>query len=160
MPLQATASPGAGVTDGRKGGGAVGARRWWIFAVLGIALLMVVLDVTVVNIALLGVSLAFGGVLLAGGRVGDLFGRQLRTTPNPAVRELDRRSNDGIDVRLLWNSLTNRVSVVVEDQRTAEFFELPAVDPEDALIAFHHPYAYAANDTRTHASEEERAHER
>jgi hypothetical protein len=66
----------------------------------------------------------------------------MRTTPNPAIRELDRRSNDGIDVRLLWNSLNNRVSVAVEDQRTGEFFELPAVDPDDALIAFHHPYAY------------------
>jgi hypothetical protein len=65
------------------------------------------------------------------------------TTPNPAVHELDQRSNDGIDVRLLWNSLTNRVSVAVEDQRTGEFFELHAVDPKDALIAFHHPYAYA-----------------
>jgi hypothetical protein len=160
MSQQAAASPRAGVTDGRKGRDPVGARRWWILAVVGVALLMVVLNVTVLNIALLGVSLAFGGVLLGGGRVGDLFGRELRTTPNPAVRELDRRSNDGIDVRLLWNSLTDRVSVVVQDQRTGESFELRAVDRNDALIAFHHPYAYAANATRTHASEEEPAHER
>jgi hypothetical protein len=66
------------------------------------------------------------------------------TTPDPAIHELDQRSNDGIDVSLRWNSLTNRVSVAVEDQRTGEFFELPVVDPEDALIAFHHPYAYAS----------------
>jgi hypothetical protein len=117
MPQRATASPSAAATDGRKRGNAVGARRWWIFAVLGIA---------------------------AGGRIGDLFARKLRTTPNSAIRELDRRSNDGIDVRLLWNSLNDRVSVAVEDRRTGEFFELPAVDPEDALIAFHHPYAYAS----------------
>jgi EmrB/QacA subfamily drug resistance transporter len=69
-------------------------RRWWILAVLGIAQLMVVLDATIVNIALpsaqgaLGFSdddrqwvvtayaLAFGGLLLIGGRIGDLFGRK------------------------------------------------------------------------------------
>jgi MFS family permease len=67
-------------------------RRWWILAVLGFAQLMVVLDVTIVNIALpsaqkaLGFSddsrerivtayaLAFGSLLLIGGRIGDLFG--------------------------------------------------------------------------------------
>jgi hypothetical protein len=68
----------------------------------------------------------------------------MRTTPDPAIHELDQRSNDGIDVKLLWNSLTNRVTVAVEDQRTGESFELRPVDPEDALAAFHHPYAYAS----------------
>jgi EmrB/QacA subfamily drug resistance transporter len=70
------------------------ARRWAILAVLGIAQLMVVLDATIVNIALpsaqrdLGFSndsrqwivtayaLAFGSLLLLGGRIGDLFGRK------------------------------------------------------------------------------------
>jgi EmrB/QacA subfamily drug resistance transporter len=70
-------------------------RRWWILAILGIAQLMVVLDATIVNIALpsaqhdLGFSddnrqwiitayaLAFGSLLLIGGRIGDLFGRRL-----------------------------------------------------------------------------------
>src|SRR4051794_3700485 len=70
------------------------ARRWAILAVLGIAQLMVVLDATIVNIALpsaqhaLGFSddsrqwvvtayaLAFGSLLLLGGRLGDLFGRK------------------------------------------------------------------------------------
>ncbi|HJQ44625.1 MAG TPA: DHA2 family efflux MFS transporter permease subunit [Jatrophihabitantaceae bacterium] len=69
-------------------------RRWWILAVLGIAQLMVVLDGTIVNIALphaqasLGFSdsdrqwiitaysLAFGSLLLLGGRLADLFGRK------------------------------------------------------------------------------------
>jgi EmrB/QacA subfamily drug resistance transporter len=69
-------------------------RRWWILGILGIAQLMVVLDATIVNIALpsaqqaLGFSddarqwivtayaLAFGGLLLIGGRLGDLFGRK------------------------------------------------------------------------------------
>ncbi|MFD8494322.1 MFS transporter [Amycolatopsis sp. NPDC059657] len=70
------------------------ARRWAILAVIGIAQLMVVLDATVVNIALpsaqhsLGFgddarqwvvtayALAFGSLLLLGGRVADLFGRK------------------------------------------------------------------------------------
>ena len=69
-------------------------KRWLILAVIGIAQLMVVLDVTIVNIALpsaqqdLGFSddsrqwiitayaLAFGSLLLLGGRIGDLFGRK------------------------------------------------------------------------------------
>jgi EmrB/QacA subfamily drug resistance transporter len=70
------------------------ARRWLILAIIGLAQLMVVLDVTIVNIALpsaqedLGFSndarqwiitayaLSFGSLLLLGGRLGDLFGRK------------------------------------------------------------------------------------
>lgn len=69
-------------------------RRWTILAILGVAQLMVILDATIVNIALpsaerdLGFSpddrqwvitayaLAFGSLLLLGGRIGDLFGRK------------------------------------------------------------------------------------
>ena len=68
--------------------------RWLILAILGIAQLMVVLDATVVNVALpsaqkalsfsndnrqwivTAYSLAFGGLLLLGGKVSDLFGRK------------------------------------------------------------------------------------
>ncbi|MEV6105234.1 MFS transporter [Streptomyces sp. NPDC051940] len=68
--------------------------RWLILAVIGIAQLMVVLDATIVNIALpsaqadLGFSdgnrqwivtayaLAFGSLLLLGGRIADLVGRK------------------------------------------------------------------------------------
>ena len=67
------------------------------------------------------------------------------TTSQPAIRELDHRTNDGIDVRLLWNSRTNHVFVAVEDQRNSRSFELPVSGP-DALDAFHHPYAYGASD--------------
>jgi EmrB/QacA subfamily drug resistance transporter len=70
------------------------ARRWLILAVLGIAQLMVILDATIVNIALpsaqedLGFNddsrqwivtayaLAFGSLLLLGGRLSDLLGRK------------------------------------------------------------------------------------
>ncbi|MEU0225524.1 MFS transporter [Streptomyces sp. NPDC006284] len=69
--------------------------RWWILGVIGIAQLMVVLDGTIVNIALpsaqqdLGFTdgnrqwvitayaLAFGSLLLLGGRIADLFGRKV-----------------------------------------------------------------------------------
>ena len=61
------------------------------------------------------------------------------TTP---IRELDHRCTDGIDVRLLWNSYTDRVSVAVHDQRTDETFVLE-VRGSDAREAFTHPYAYA-----------------
>lgn len=73
---------------------AAGPNRWAILALLGVAQLMVVLDATIVNIALpsaqrdLGFStesrqwvvtayaLAFGSLLLVGGKIGDLFGRK------------------------------------------------------------------------------------
>ncbi|MFD9124299.1 MFS transporter [Kitasatospora sp. NPDC059571] len=74
--------------------GPVDPRRWKALAFIGLAQLMVVLDTTVVNIALpsaqhdLGISdgnrqwvitaysLAFGGLLLFGGRIADLVGRR------------------------------------------------------------------------------------
>jgi hypothetical protein len=64
--------------------------------------------------------------------------------PRIAVRELDHRSADGIEVTLLWNAETKRVfvSVVEREGNTLEF----QVPPAQALDAFHHPYAYAAFD--------------
>ncbi|MFJ2818060.1 MFS transporter [Streptomyces sp. NPDC087294] len=68
--------------------------RWWGLVIIALAQLMVVLDSTIVNIALpsaqrdLGISngdrqwvitaytLAFGGLLLLGGRIADLVGRK------------------------------------------------------------------------------------
>ena len=61
-----------------------------------------------------------------------------------SVRELDHRTSDGIDVTLRWDPLTNRISVVVRDDRLGESLTF-GVDPAEALCAFHHPYAYAAN---------------
>lgn len=69
-------------------------RRWWILAVLGVAWLMVILDGSVVDIALpsaqadlgfsnvqrqwvvTGYALAFGSLLLLGGRLGDRVGHK------------------------------------------------------------------------------------
>src|SRR6266508_5527191 len=76
------------------------ARRWWVLAVASVAQLMVVLDVTVVNIALpsaqralafsdadrqwvvTAYALAFGSLLLIGGKLSDLFVR-IRTLLPP-----------------------------------------------------------------------------
>jgi hypothetical protein len=60
------------------------------------------------------------------------------------IRELNHRVNDGIEVRLLWNSDTNGVSVSVAESRHDMSFAFD-VAAADALDAFHHPYAYATN---------------
>jgi EmrB/QacA subfamily drug resistance transporter len=83
-----------GVEDGAAADSPNYNRRWWILGVLGIAQLMVILDGTIVNIALpsaqndlhfsnadrqwivTGFSLAFGSLLLLGGRIGDMVGRK------------------------------------------------------------------------------------
>ena len=70
-------------------------RRWLILALIGLAQLMIVLDITIMNIALpsaqhalhfsnvdrqwviTAYALAFGSLLLFGGRLGDLFGRKV-----------------------------------------------------------------------------------
>ncbi len=57
------------------------------------------------------------------------------------LRELDRRNGGGIDVKLLWNSRTDRLYVVVNDAQRDSDFRV-AVQAGDALEAFHHPYAY------------------
>ena len=68
--------------------------RWLILLVIALAQLMVVLDATIVNIALpsaqkdigfandqrqwivTAYALAFGSLLLLGGKIGDIFGRK------------------------------------------------------------------------------------
>jgi hypothetical protein len=61
------------------------------------------------------------------------------------IRELNHRVNDGIEVRLLWNTETDRVSVSVAEPRYDVSFAFN-VAAADALDAFHHPYAYAAQE--------------
>ena len=78
----------------RSGDADSSSRRWWVLSVIALAQLMVVLDATIVNIALpsaqqaLGFTnanrqwvvtayaLAFGSLLLLGGRLADLIGRK------------------------------------------------------------------------------------
>jgi hypothetical protein len=87
--------------------------------------------------------------------VDELTGvRRRRSTKEQAVRtsetmsdllyELDHRSNDRIDVWLLWCERDNRVLVAVADEKTGERFEVEVREGEQALDVFNHPYAYAA----------------
>ncbi|RKS75476.1 EmrB/QacA subfamily drug resistance transporter [Motilibacter peucedani] len=88
---RAESRPGA---PGSTPSSGVPASRWLVLVVLSLAQLMVVLDATIVNIALptaqhalgfsddarqwvvTGYALAFGSLLLLGGRLADLFGRR------------------------------------------------------------------------------------
>jgi hypothetical protein len=63
-------------------------------------------------------------------------------THSQDMEELDFRESHGIGVSLLWNRVSNRLSVVVEDRNAGESFALP-VRPYNASDVFHHPYAYA-----------------
>ena len=57
-------------------------------------------------------------------------------------RELDHRHTNGIDVTLSWSPADDRLYVTVLDD-AGDAFEL-AVESHEALDAFAHPYAYAA----------------
>ena len=85
-------------------------RRWWALALLAMAEFVVVLDASIVNIALpsigrgLNFSLAnlswvvnayvltFGGFLLLGGRIADLLGRRRVSEPRRSAGARRRRS--------------------------------------------------------------------
>ena len=58
------------------------------------------------------------------------------------TRELARSTNDGVEVTLLWSPEDDRLTVVVEDAKLDERFELET-RPDNALEVFYHPYAYA-----------------
>lgn len=57
---------------------------------------------------------------------------------HPAIRELDRRHDDGIDVRLLWEQRTNRLFLEVRDE-AAGLAVAYDVEGADGLAAFHEP---------------------
>ena len=46
------------------------------------------------------------------------------TTSTTSIRELAHRRNDGLDIRLLWDSVTDRVLVSLHDGKTGEGFEV------------------------------------
>ncbi|OEU94464.1 Puromycin resistance protein pur8 [Streptomyces abyssalis] len=96
-PRPAGPSPGGDAGSGSASGAREEERtshRWWALTVIALAQLMVVLDATIVNIALpsaqrdlgfsnegrqwviTGYTLAFGSLLLLGGRLSDLLGRR------------------------------------------------------------------------------------
>ena len=83
------------MSDATSVNGTLDRRRWLVLGVIGLAQLMVVLDLTIMNIALpsaqralhfttadrqwvlTAYTLAFGSLLLLGGRLADLFGRKV-----------------------------------------------------------------------------------
>jgi EmrB/QacA subfamily drug resistance transporter len=87
-PVSVSAAPGEAPTDEPY------PRRWLALAVIAVTVLMIILDATIVNIALPAVSadldispatqqwivtaytLTFGGFLLLGGRIADFWGRK------------------------------------------------------------------------------------
>jgi hypothetical protein len=60
------------------------------------------------------------------------------------TRELDFRASDRLEVKLLWNTETNGLTVAVFDSKSGDDFQIE-VSSAEAMDAFHHPYAYAAN---------------
>ncbi|WP_028062073.1 hypothetical protein [Solirubrobacter soli] len=66
------------------------------------------------------------------------------TSTTSTVRELAHRRNDGLDIRLLWDPATDRVTVALQDGKTGDGFEVEVGPGERALDVFHHPFAYAA----------------
>ncbi len=94
--MSATSVPGDAAPVSQTGqAGQPDRRRWLVLALIGLAQLMIVLDITIMNIALpsaqkalqfsnadrqwviTAYALAFGSLLLFGGRLGDLFGRKV-----------------------------------------------------------------------------------
>jgi len=98
-PAHAASTPGAAppaatTPTASASGGRLDPRRWWILGLLGAAQFMLIIDITVVNVALptigheLGLdrasltwvvtayTLLFGSLLVLGGRMADAFGRR------------------------------------------------------------------------------------
>lgn len=94
MPSSEEDNPGPRLGVPLHSTGPGGRSRWWTLAVVAVAQFMVVLDVTIVNVALPKIqtdlaftsenlqwivsayTLVFGGFLLLGGRAADLLGRR------------------------------------------------------------------------------------
>src|SRR6476646_996703 len=96
MSVEATSAVGGGVFGGER-------RKWWTLGAVSLGLFMIMLDNTVVNVALpsiqsdLGLSLSelewvvtgyaltFAAFMLTGGKLADLLGRRLVFTIGLAV---------------------------------------------------------------------------
>jgi hypothetical protein len=97
------------MSDATSANSALGRRRWLVLCVIALAQLMVTLDLTVMNIALpsaqhalhfttadrqwvvTAYTLAFGSLLLLGGRLADLLGRKVTFLTGRLRRDLRRR---------------------------------------------------------------------
>ena len=63
---------------------------------------------------------------------------------NNNFHELAHRRNDGLDVTMFWDSVSDRVTVTVADRKQDAQFEIVVGPDERALDVFHHPFAYRA----------------
>jgi hypothetical protein len=70
---------------------------------------------------------------------------------DPRTRELAARSNDGLEVKLLWHPARDELTVCGSDHRTGARFE---VRPERhlALEVYYHPYCYLTDGDISHGT--------
>lgn len=64
------------------------------------------------------------------------------STPCGSLRELARRSSDGLEVALFRDRTSNTLTVCVGDEKRGTYLELHP-RAEHALDCFYHPYSYA-----------------
>ena len=62
----------------------------------------------------------------------------MTSTTSTLMRELDHRSSNGIDVRLMWSESDGRVHVAVTDNKTGEAFTVDVREGESAAKVFQH----------------------
>ena len=84
----------------------------------------------------------------------EVAGPEHEVPPEPDMMDQDTaelayRRGAGIEVTLLWHRTSGELTVSVTDAASGASFELP-VAANEALTAFHHPYAYAAVRGVTH----------
>jgi hypothetical protein len=70
--------------------------------------------------------------------------RHMETKRHREWHDLAQRIDGGLDVTLLWNEVTNDLSVLVADERSGDFFGIEVTQAGDALDVYRHPFAYAA----------------
>ena len=63
------------------------------------------------------------------------------------TRELNHRTIDGLDIRMLWDPGSNQVTVVVDDVRTGESFQVEVGPGDRPMDVFMHPFAYSPRRT-------------
>jgi hypothetical protein len=63
-------------------------------------------------------------------------------TPIAPLRELAHRSSNGVEVTLLWDPATDRLTVAVVDLQAEDAFDVPVGDA-NPMDVFNHPFFYA-----------------
>jgi len=60
-----------------------------------------------------------------------------------SIVELDSRENAGLYISLFWHRISGEITVTIADSDPEAESKAFNVDPENALDAFRHPFAYA-----------------